>query len=152
MWAVVLVCFANCCRFPNQIEAKPEAESRRPTACEMEADRSNSLAGICRGSPGIVANQPGTIHTGARSPGVPMGPGLVLHCPCRARLRCTVCSCTAVRLINEVRASTADAYKTVAPIGLQLAGFKGTPPALASDGPAQDVGSDEPAAGGVQRS
>ena len=30
--------------------------------------------------------------------------------------------------------------------------FKGTPPALASDGPAQKAGSDEPAAGGVQGS
>ena len=95
---------------------------------------------------------PGPIRTGARSPGVPMGPGLVLPCLCRARLRCAVCSCIAVRGINEFRASTADAYKTVAPIGLQLTGFKGTPPALASDGPAQKVGSDEPAAGGAQRS
>ena len=98
MWAVVAVRFANCRRSPNQIEAKSEAESRRPTACEMEADRSNSLAGICRGSPGIVANQPRTHPYWRQVAGSTdgSGAGFALSLSCAVALCCVFLHCGAL--------------------------------------------------------
>ena len=80
-----------------RIKLKPnqKAESRTPTACEMEADRSNSLAGICRGSPGIVANQPRTHPYWRQVAGSTdgSGAGFALSLSCAVALCCLLLRC-----------------------------------------------------------
>ena len=95
MWAVVAVRFATCYRLAKQIEVKPKAASWRRTACELEADRGNSLAGICRESPGIVANQPRTHPywrpvTGSTDGS---GAGFALSLSCAVALCCVLLRC-----------------------------------------------------------